>query len=113
MARQFADVIRDLAGGRTYDELTAALAEVTAAVMETRKVGSITLQIKIKPSGENSVLVTDTIKSVVPEKSRGETVFFTLADGSLRRDDPRQEDLPLREVTEQEQAGELRDVGNE
>lgn len=98
MARPFADVLRELAGGEVYEELSAQTAEVVAAVQETRKVGEVSFKLKFKPNGENSVIVTEEIKSKVPELPRGETVFFTTADGGLMRNDPRQERLPLRDV---------------
>lgn len=98
MARQFADVLRDLSAGQTYDELTAALGEIVEAVTATRKAGSLTLKIDVKPNGENSVRVVDEIKTKVPQPTRGETLFFTTSSGSLIRNDPRQADLPLRDV---------------
>ncbi len=98
MARPFADVIRELGGGATYDELTARLAEVVAAVTETRKVGELSIRLKIKPNGEAGVIVADEIKAKVPEPPRGDTVFFVTSGGSLVRQDPRQQDLPLRTV---------------
>jgi hypothetical protein len=98
MARQFADVLRDLGGGNTYDELTARLAEVVEAVTTTRKVGEISIKLKVKPNGDAGVIVADEIKSKIPEQTRGDTVFFVTSGGSLVRQDPRQQDLPLRQV---------------
>lgn len=102
MARQFADVLGDLAGGQTYEEINARLAEVTQAVIDTRKAGELSIRLRIKPNGESSVIVTDEVRAKVPEPLRGETLFFTTADGSLRRDDPRQAKLPLRRVPDPE-----------
>lgn len=98
MARPFADILRELGSGNTYDELTAKLAEVVEAVTTTRKVGEISIKLKVKPNGDAGVIVADEIKSKVPEASRGETVFFVTSGGSLVRQDPRQQDLPLRRV---------------
>lgn len=96
--RSIADVLRDLTGGQTYDELNAALAEVVGAVTKTRKAGEVSLKLKIKANGESSVMITDEIKTKVPQDTRGETLFFTTANGDLIRDDPRQSKLPLREI---------------
>lgn len=98
MARPFADILRELGGGDTYDDLTARLAEVVEAVTLTRKVGEISIKLKVKPNGDSGVIVADEIKSRVPEATRGDTVFFVTAGGSLVRQDPRQQDLPLRQV---------------
>lgn len=99
MSRQFADVLRDLAGGTTYEDLTAGLALVVEAVQDTRKMGEVSVKLKVKPNGESSVIITDEIKLKAPEATRGETVFFTTAGGNLLRDDPKQDKLPLREVS--------------
>jgi len=98
MARPFADILRELGGGNTYDELTARLAEVVDAVTQTHKMGEISIKLKVKPNGDSGVIVADEIKSKVPEPPRGDTVFFVTAGGSLVRQDPRQQDLPLRSV---------------
>lgn len=98
MSRPIADVLRDLAAGQTYEAINTRLAEVVDAVMETGKVGELTIRLKFKPNGESSIIVTDEIKSKAPERTRGETLFFTTTGGGLMRQDPRQPDLPLRVV---------------
>lgn len=99
MGRPIADVLRELAGGATYDELNAALADVVAKVQETGKVGELALKLKIKPSGDGTtVTVTDEIKAKAPEPTRPTTIFFATVDGALLRSDPRQREMPLREV---------------
>lgn len=98
MGRSIAEVLRDLTGGQTYDVLNSALTDVVQGVLDTHKTGSITLTLKIKPNGENSVIITDEVKAKVPERSRGESVFYATAGGNLVREDPRQPDLPLRAV---------------
>lgn len=102
MSRPFADVVRELSGGRVYDDLTTMLGEVVTAVMETGKAGEVTLKIAVKPNGEGSVRVLADAKNKVPTPPLGETIFFATSAGSLIRNDPRQPELPLREVkTEQ------------
>lgn len=104
--RPFTEVIGDLRSG-ALDQLNAKLDELVEAVIETRKPGELTFKIKIKPNGDGSVEIEDDIKAKVPELPRGKTIMFVDADNSLRRSDPRQPDLPLREVAK---AGEkLRD----
>lgn len=95
---QFADVLRSLGSGQTYDDLGTKLTEIVQAVMESHKSGELVLKLKIKANGEQSVIITDEIKQRIPEKARGETLFFTTAAGTLMRDDPRQSKLPLRAV---------------
>lgn len=110
MARQFTDILRDIAGGQCADELTAKLAEVVEAVSDTRKVGSLSFSLKIRPNGDNSVTISEQIKAIVPEKARGDSVFFTTAGGDLLRTDPRQVDMFPKEVKAAD--GPLREVAN-
>jgi hypothetical protein len=107
MARPFADVLRDLAGGQSYETLTSALSEVVEAVMLTRKTGELTLKLKIAPNGENSVRIADEIKLKVPEENRGASIFYVASGGILTRNNPLQPDLPLREV-----AGTMKEAAN-
>lgn len=100
MSRQIADILRDLTGGQTYEHLNTALSDVVQGVLDTGKVGELSIKLKIKANGEHSVIITDEVKTKVPEKSRGETLFFATSGGSLLREDPRQEKLPLRAVSE-------------
>lgn len=96
--RSFADILRQLQSGRTWNELQDSLHEVCQAVATHRKPGEITLKLKITPNGETTVLVHDEIKVKAPEPPRANTLFFMTSDGGLVRDDPNQPDLPLREV---------------
>lgn len=97
MSRPFADVLRELSGGELYDTLTDRLAEVVEAVSTHRKPGELALVLKITPNGD-AVIVTETLKAKVPEAGRRSTMFFVTSGGALVRQDPRQQDLPLREV---------------
>lgn len=96
------DVLGELEGGRYIRELTKALTEITNAVRETRKDGTLTLKLKIKPTGQGSVLVASTFDAKVPEHDRLETTFFLTPSGALMRDDPNQERLPLRAVEDEQ-----------
>jgi hypothetical protein len=102
MSRPFADVLRELAGGKVYEDLTTQLGEVVTAVMETGKAGEVSVKLSIKSNGEGSVRVLADVKQKIPTAVVGETLFFATSSGSLVRNDPRQAELPLREVkTEQ------------
>ena len=88
MARLFTDVVGELGRGSTVADLTTKLAEVVVGVMETGKIGSLTLTLKIKPNGRDSVFVIDDVKAKVPELPRSETLFIATAGGDLTRDIP-------------------------
>lgn len=106
MSRPFADVLREL-NGETYDELTLQLGEVVQAVMKTGKAGSLSVSLKISANGTGSVTITDDIKVKVPEAARPKTMFFATESGSLMRNNPRQSELQLREVPEQQNVREV------
>ena len=101
MSRPFADVVRELASGKIYDDLTTQLGEVVTGVLETGKVGELSLKLSIKPNGEGSVVVAADVKQKVPAPTVGTTLFFATSSGSLIRNDPRQTEMPLREVKEE------------
>lgn len=111
--RPFADVLQELQGGRTHNDLSEALHDLTTAVREHGKAGSIQLTIKIDPVSKGdgtTVTVTSTVASKTPKAEPKKSIFFLSDDGNLQRDDPRQLHLPLREVTLPEAP--IREAGN-
>jgi hypothetical protein len=96
--RPFTEVIGDIAGGKVAADLSEVIAEVTKAVEETGKAGSLTLKIKIDPNGDAMVTYEAEIISKVPRPSYGKTMFFTDYEGGVHRRDPRQTELPLRSI---------------
>lgn len=88
--------------GATHAELTDALAEVGAAVMETGKPGEVVLRIKVSKAskkGGHQMLVADDVIVKAPKPARDESLFFfDERTGSLTRTDPLQPSLPLQEV---------------
>jgi hypothetical protein len=83
--------------GALTDEITAALADVTAAVAQFGKPGSVTITLKIEPKGR-AVAVADDVKVKAPAADRIGDIYFPDADGNLHRDDPAQQRLPLSEL---------------
>lgn len=78
--------------GRTEQELSAKLRELVEAVEETGKGGSITYVLSVKPQAqtEHAVLVTDEIKTKLPQLDRPASIYFTDEAFRLVRTDPRQ-----------------------
>jgi len=103
MSGKFFSTLRDLRAGATLDDLDSAIAEVVSAVRATRKVGEVTLKLKIKPpdkSTANYLIVEDDVVVKPPKLDRADTIFFPLADNSLSRNDPSQMQLGLRAVVD-------------
>lgn len=92
MEREFIDILTDLDNGEVHNQLTTLLPETTAAVMATGKAGAITLTLKLTKQGNMCVLHAD-VKAKKPAPATDATLFFVDADGCLRRDDPRQQEL--------------------
>lgn len=91
--RLFTDVLRDIRKGRVVEAASEALAEVTRAVMETGKGGTVTLTLTVKPQakGDNAIVVGAKVAAKAPKLDLPEAIFFADGEGSLLRDDPTQQ----------------------
>lgn len=89
--------------GTLNDELTDIMGVVVKAVRDTGKQGTVTLQLKVSmlnKRDEDTVKITPTVKSSIPELDRAETIMWSTADGDLLRNDPDQQDVALKSVDE-------------
>ena len=96
--KPFTDVLGEVEHGRLHEELTEAVYNIIAAVMETRKAGKLKLSMAFAPTGKGTVTVASDFVATIPEHDREVTTFFVGNDFSLQRHDPDQPRLPLREV---------------
>ena|SRR6185437_1987658 len=99
--RLITDILRDIRKGRPVEEATTALADVVRAVDETGKEGSVTIVLKVKPAkhgGPEKTIVAE-VKTKKPVADIAPAIFFSDDDGDLHRVDPRQEEMPLGEVS--------------
>jgi hypothetical protein len=97
--KPFAAFIQEQRSGGLHGELSEALSELVLAVQETQRAGSLTLTVKVVPNKDGvTVTVTDKVSTKLPEADRGAAIFFMDKAGALVRRDPRQIELPLREV---------------
>ncbi len=102
--RPFAAFIHEQRGGGLHGELTEALADLVLAVTEHGAKGTLQLQVIVAPNKDGAtVTVSDKIKLTMPEGERGAAIFFADEDGNLTRQNPRQQELPLREVGERKE----------
>lgn len=110
--RPFADILVELDGGRTHNELSQAFHELTEAVHEHGKKGAIQFTLSMDPISKSDSETVKLSASVVAKKPKGDprsSIFFIGDDGNLTRDQPGQMHLPLREVPQPEQ-GPIRKV---
>ncbi|HII3714788.1 TPA: hypothetical protein ACY37O_002497 [Pasteurella multocida] len=100
---QFSTTLSQLNRGELNDELTEVLANVIKAVRDTRKQGSVTLNLKISMLNtrtENQIKITPMVSSKIPELDREESIVFSTADGDVLFDDPNQIKMDLKTVGE-------------
>jgi hypothetical protein len=95
----FNQVLLDIRQGSLHAELSEHLQELVATVAEREKPGTLTLTLKVSPAGRKTQQyeIADDVTVRPPKPERGSSLFFAL-DGNLSRSDPRQPELPLREV---------------
>jgi hypothetical protein len=88
----FIGVLEKLRNGDAVFELSQELEKVVAAVGETGKKGSLTLELNLEPQKGDSVTLCllDNIKTKIPKKSKGGSIFFRTDKNMLQREDPRQ-----------------------
>jgi hypothetical protein len=93
--KPFGAVLQELDKGRVHTRLSELLTQLVAAVVDTGKKGSLTLQLVVEPNKDDvTYTVSPKVKLASPEEERG-TLFFADDDGNLTRTDPRQQVLPL------------------
>lgn len=101
--KPFADWLQEQRNGLAASELADALNAVVEAVADHGKVGKLTLTVSVKPAtkaAQGMVIISDAIKVALPEPDRAESLFFVDVNNNLSRNDPRQQKLPLRDVSQ-------------
>lgn len=89
----FAVFLQQHRKGGLLSELSDSLHELTEAVTEHNKPGSLTITMKMKPEEYGSdqvVVITDDIKVKAPNAPRAQAMWFVTDDHNLSRDSPSQ-----------------------
>lgn len=106
-------VMAELNGGNTMRELSREMKKLVKAVEDTGKVGELTLKIKMRPvaRGNSSTLILEDLITVkTPQADRAQTVFFSVGNGKLQRNDPNQMEMGDLRSVDKEEKTELRQV---
>jgi len=99
--KPFAQFLQEQRNGNLHSELSEKLQELVAAVIEHDKGGTLTLTVSVKPAGNGiNLVVSDDVKCKAPEADRPVALFYADSAGNLSRRDPRQPELPLREIND-------------
>lgn len=94
----FIKLASELAYGASVQEWDEAVAEIVAGCRAHQKDGELVLKLRFVPDKGGQILILDSFKASVPQADRMKTIMFVQRDGSLGRRDPRQPELPMREV---------------
>ena len=97
--KPFAAFLQGQRRGGLHGEVSDAFAELVAACMEQEKAGSLTLKIEVKPNKDGeTVQITDALAVKLPPVPKQPSMFFADSNGNVSRHNPRQPELPIREV---------------
>ena len=96
--QQFAEVLGQCRDGTFHEDGADELAELVAAVVQNGKPGTLQIALKVHPGPEGTVFMSVKINGKRPKAQTASTIFYITDDGSLSRRDPRQPELPFREV---------------
>lgn len=92
--RPFADVFREMNKGRTHNEMSLALQDLVAAVLDTGKAGTLTLTLKISSAKSHDMVVVEDDVKVKKPQARAASLFYVDDQFNVRREDPNQDALP-------------------
>lgn len=87
--------------GEILSDLSESIRNVTQAVQDSGRGGSITLKIDIRPASKGragALVVEDEIKEKLPTEDKTGSIFFADKNYNLIREDPNQTTLELRSV---------------
>lgn len=97
--KPFAATLQEIAKGAVHADVSEKLRQLTSAVTETGKKGTlqVTLTVApIKPGNTSNLVVTAASVLKAPVGDIPSAVFFVDGDSNLTRYDPNQPTLPLR-----------------
>lgn len=97
-SNHFATVLAKLDYGALLPSLSEDLQLLTKEVFASGRAGSLSLTLKLKPTGNRGqveIVADATLKR--PKADPSKSIFFATNKGELLRDDPRQKKLPFGE----------------
>jgi hypothetical protein len=91
------DVLRQVRNGNLVFELSQEMERLVESVRDTRKGGTVTLKLEIKPlkAGSEALNVSGEVKAKLPRRDQEVSIFYPTRDNTLSRKDPRQMNLPM------------------
>jgi hypothetical protein len=99
--KPLAATLQEIAAGTFHAKVSDELRQLTAAVTDTGKKGTLVVTLTvapIKPGNTTNLVVTAQSALKAPAGDAPSAVFFSDQDGNLTREDPNQPMLPMRVV---------------
>lgn len=101
--RTFGTFLGDVEDGELHGELTRAIREIVAELHNVAQdqggAQKATLALGLVFKLDRGVIeVESTVKTALPKRRRGKSIFYATPDNLLTRRNPRQAELPLRDV---------------
>lgn len=106
MNTNYNELIAYLNRGDLNAELSSELAELVKMVRLTGKQGTINLKLKVAMANkrdEDTMTITPQITTSLPQLDQATAIMFSTADGDLLKNDPKQHELDLKEIRENNQ----------
>ena len=103
--KAFSLFLVELNEGSTHAALTGDLGDLLRTVQATGRAGSLTIKVKVAPATRSNsgsvdkVTITADRKLELPKPEQPSDFFWLTEDGETSRNHPRQQDLPLRDVS--------------
>ena len=108
------EVLAAINKGAPIAEITRELERLLSAIRDTGKGGTLTIKVAIAPfkGSSDALCLSCQVATKLPEPERGVALFYLTDDNRLVRNDPRQQQLPLRSIEiVPVSRGELKEVG--
>lgn len=96
--RAFTHYLIELEDGVFHQDLSHAMRDLLQAIQDTGKGGTLTLNLKLRPAADGTITSESDFKVTAPKGKRRQTLHFVTPELNLVRSNPRQPDLPLRQV---------------
>jgi hypothetical protein len=90
--------------GALLTELADAFAEATDVCHETKKPAKITISFGLRSiSDDGAVEIGDVVDVKLPKQTKGTGIFYTTPNGAFTRSDPRQHNMELAALSDDDQ----------
>ena len=97
VSNEFANFLNQHRRGQAANEAGASLREAIVASLDTGKKATLTIKVVVEPKGDDQVQMTVDVATKLPKAPIPPSMFW-VEDGTLKKSDPKQPELPLREV---------------